>query len=149
MSTPREVRTLAFQMLFQLDAGAERGDLGAFAEAGEADAASVDRAVELACAAYEARATSDAAMLALAPGWPAHRQPAVDRALLRLAHFELTSGRVSAAVIINEAVELAKQFGTEKSPAFVNALLDRVAKGTAGEAPAGALAVSEDIPPPA
>jgi N utilization substance protein B len=65
-------------------------------------------------------------MEVLAPGWPAHRQPAVDRAILRLAHYELKLGKVHPKIIVNEAIELAKEFSTDKSPAFVNGLLDKV-----------------------
>jgi Transcription termination factor len=52
----------------------------------------------------------------------------VDRALLRLAHYEMTSGRTPPRVVVNETVELAKHFSTEKAPAFINALLDKVMK---------------------
>jgi transcription termination factor NusB len=69
----------------------------------------------------------------VSPEWPAYRQAAVDRALLRLAHFEIYSGRASAALAIDSAVELAKEFSTEKSPGFINALLDAAGKRIAGK----------------
>jgi hypothetical protein len=62
------------------------------------------------------------------PDWPSRRLAPIDRAILRLAHFEMTSGRTPPKVAINEAVELAKAFSTEKSPAFINGLLGKVLK---------------------
>jgi len=59
--------------------------------------------------------------------WPVDRLPSVDRAVLRLATFELLwSAEVPAAVAIDEAVELAKSLSTDASPAFVNGVLARV-----------------------
>jgi len=67
---------------------------------------------------------------ALSPDWPTHRQPVVDRNILRLAYFEIVSGAAPPKVAINEAVELAREFSTEKSPAFVNGVLDKIMKQT-------------------
>jgi N utilization substance protein B len=59
--------------------------------------------------------------------WPLERLPSVDRAVLRLATFELLwSAEVPAAVAIDEAVELAKSLSTDASPGFVNGVLARV-----------------------
>ena len=85
-------------------------------------------AVELARGAWETRHDADRRIAELAPDWPTHRQPPVDRAILRLAWYELTTGRVPPAVALNEAVELAKGYGSEHSPAFVNGVLDKIAK---------------------
>ena len=57
----------------------------------------------------------------------------MDRAILRLAHYEMTSGRTNPKVVVNEAVELAKEFSTERSPAFVNGVLDKVLKRMAAK----------------
>jgi transcription antitermination protein NusB len=60
-------------------------------------------------------------------GWPVDRMPAVDRAILRLAVYELIwVDDVPDAVVVDEAVELAKQLSTDESPAFVNGLLGRL-----------------------
>lgn len=145
MGTAREIRRLAFQALFQLDARGPE-DLPAIrdslAEAG-VDEGMKDRAIEIAAGAYDARAEADREFEALAPTWPAHRLAAVDRAILRLAHFEMTSGRTPPKVAVNEGIELAKQFSTEKSPSFVNGLLDKVLKrlergNSAPDEPSGA-----------
>lgn len=60
--------------------------------------------------------------------WTVERMPATDRATLRVAVFELISLRTPTKVIINEAIELAKKFGTENSAKFVNGILDAVAR---------------------
>jgi N utilization substance protein B len=96
-----------------------------------------DKAFALARGAWEARAAADAEFLALAPEWPAGRQAAVDRAILRLAHHEMTAALAPPKAAVNEAVELAKAFSTDKSPSFINGLLSRVLKRVAGEAAAG------------
>jgi N utilization substance protein B len=62
------------------------------------------------------------------PQWPPRRQPGVDRNLIRLAVWELTNTVTPPKVIIDEAIELAKQFSTEQSAAFVNGVLDSVLK---------------------
>jgi N utilization substance protein B len=148
-AAPRDIRRLAFQVLFQLDARRER-DSQIIRDSIEQDESNLgpkdrDKAFELATAAYAARAEADREMLTLAPQWPAHRQAAVDRAILRLAHFEITSGRTPPKIAVNEAVELAKEFSTDKSPAFVNGLLDKVLKKALAKA---AEATAETPPPP-
>ena len=140
MVTRRDVRRIAFQALFQLDAtgGRVESELVEVIDAAS-DALEEERKIEirkrdrraaeeLALGAWAGRAASDAAMLELAPTWPAHRQAAVDRAILRLAHYELTAAVGPPKAAVNEAVELAKAFSTEKSPSFVNGLLDKVLK---------------------
>ena len=62
-------------------------------------------------------------------GWSVERMPAVDRAALRLATWEIVySDEVPDAVAIDEAVELVKSLSTDESPAFVNGLLSRIAE---------------------
>ena len=75
------------------------------------------------------RQAIDAQIVEHARGWVLERMPALDRAILRLAIFELL-GRpdVPVAVIIDEAVELAKRFSTDDSGRFVNGVLASVAK---------------------
>lgn len=129
MAAPRLIRRVAFQTLFQLDArsGSDLETIQSSLEnVEELSAGERAKAMDLARKAFDARSAADQAIVALAPAWPTHRQPAVDRAILRLAHYEITSGRVKAPVAINEAVELAKDFGTDRSPAFVNAILDKI-----------------------
>lgn len=133
-ATPRLIRRVAFQTLFQLDArgGTDvdpiRGSLENVEELSDTDRR---KAFEFAQAAYQAKAQADRDIVALTPAWPTHRQPAVDRNILRLAHYEITQRGTAAGIVINEAVELAKSFGTERSPAFVNGVLDRIARSRA------------------
>jgi N utilization substance protein B len=62
-----------------------------------------------------------------APTWPIEQIPAVDRNILRLAIFEiLLDNKVPVKVAINEAVELAKMFGSKNSPKFINGVLGSV-----------------------
>ena len=62
-----------------------------------------------------------------APAWPVNEIPIVDRNILRLAIFEiLLDNSVPVKVAINEAVELAKTFGSDSSPRFVNGVLGSV-----------------------
>lgn len=57
--------------------------------------------------------------------WKLARMEAIDRAILRIACYELLiKGQLSARVVINEAIEIAKRYGGEQSPSFVNAVLD-------------------------
>lgn len=87
-----------------------------------------ERVRELAVQAFQHRLTADAELAKLSPDWSMHRMPGMDRAILRYAHFEMCTFRTHPRIAINEAVELARWFSTEKSPSFVNALLDKVLK---------------------
>lgn len=59
--------------------------------------------------------------------WKLARMDAIDRAILRIAVYELAiKCELSARVIINEAIEIAKRYGSEQSPAFINGVLDSV-----------------------
>ena len=62
-----------------------------------------------------------------APAWPLQQVAAIDRNILRLAIYEiLIDNRVPVRAAINEAVELAKEFGGESSPKFINGVLGSV-----------------------
>lgn len=63
--------------------------------------------------------------------WALDRMSRVDLALLRMATYELLCARdVPASVVINEAIEIGKRFGTRESSAFINGILDQVARNT-------------------
>ena len=83
-------------------------------------------ALDMAAQAWNQREVTDQWVARLAPQWPPKRQPNVDRSILRLAVWEMTSGKTPAKVVIDEAIEMAKSFSTEQSPGFVNAILDSV-----------------------
>jgi len=63
-----------------------------------------------------------------ARNWRVSRMAAVDRNVLRLAVYELRDTDTPIAVVIDEAVDLARRFGSDSSPAFVNGVLDAVAR---------------------
>lgn len=75
------------------------------------------------------REAIDALIDQCSTNWRIHRMPAVDRNILRLAAFELGHcPDIPATATINEAIELAKAFGTEDSRAFVNGIVDRMGR---------------------
>lgn len=156
MATSREIRRLAFQTVFQLDAtgGADSGALRELMDESiremeiEFSKGEKEKSFALAMGAYADRAAADEVMKELAPTWPASRQAAVDRAILRLAHYEMTKSVTPPKVVVNEAVELAKTFSTEKSPSFINGLLDKVLKRVQAEGAASGV-VEEPVAEPA
>jgi hypothetical protein len=76
----------------------------------------------------DARQTADEWAARLAPQWPTNRQPAVDRAILRLAIWELTNTDTPPKVVIDEAIELAKHFSTATRPPSSTACSTRCGK---------------------
>lgn len=102
-------------------------------ERAAAHAAAVEAGLALATMVWEFRHDADRAVQPFTADWPVHRQPVIDRNALRLGWYGFTRGGDPVAVAIDEAVELAKTYSTEKSGAFVNAVLDRIAKSTAAE----------------
>jgi N utilization substance protein B len=79
--------------------------------------------------AWEKVAESDELITSSTIRWQFSRLSPVDRSILRLAAYQLTScPDIPAKVIINEAIELAKKYSTEKSGPFVNGVLDAVLK---------------------
>jgi len=150
-------RQIAMQVLFFWDAQDQQDTISAqrLIEEASPDALIRRRAMDMAQGAWEIRAQSDEWILRLAPKWPTKRQPGVDRSLLRLAVWELTRSDTPPKVVIDEAIELAKQFSTEQSPAFINGLLDAVRKEheTGKPAPAEEIGVNPsgepiEEPPP-
>ena len=64
--------------------------------------------------------------------WDFERLGSIERATLRLACYEILFGELDSAVVINEAVEITKAFGTEQSPKFINGVLDAISKDKQG-----------------
>lgn len=86
-------------------------------------------AAELVLGTHRRMGEIDAVVRRLARGWTLERMPALDRAVLRMAIYELLErGDVPTAVVIDEAVELAKRFSTDDSGRFVNGMLSSAAK---------------------
>jgi N utilization substance protein B len=83
----------------------------------------------LICGVAENLERIDLELNSYSTNWALDRMSRVDLAILRLAAYELIfSHDVPPNVVINEAIELGKRFGTEESPAFINGLLDHLAQ---------------------
>jgi N utilization substance protein B len=78
-----------------------------------------------------------------AENWRIERMAVVDRNILRLAIFELTKKEVPPPVIIDEALELARQFSADESVSFINGVLDGVVRQSAKAASATAIPEGE------
>jgi N utilization substance protein B len=130
MGSRRKGREAALQMLYQMDASEIRAEdavrlywthLGGTRE-GEDFANMLVRGYE------QAKPDIDELIRRVSHHWRLERMTVVDRNILRLACFELLRlPEVPRRVTLNEAVELAKRFGSEGSPGFVNGVLDRIA----------------------
>lgn len=72
------------------------------------------------------RAALDAELDARSTNWRVSRMAATDRTVLRIAAYELLHTDVPGAVVVDEAIELARRYGTEQSPRFVAGLLGRL-----------------------
>ncbi len=128
-------RRLALQTLFEIDFNrADPRDTwqrGAFRAGLTEDAATF--AWDLVDGVLGHRKELDTEIAALAPEFPLDQMPRIDRNVLRIALYELrVSEDAPAAAIIDEAVELAKLFGSEASPKFVNGVLATAAGGRPG-----------------
>src|SRR5437879_3338034 len=131
MSKRHLAREVAMQVIFELEHGG--GDLEAAiryrlgeAEGGDAQA---DFALSLARGVLEHREAIDREIEQASTHWRLEQMAKVDRAVLRLATYELLFAReVPVKAAINESIELAKTFGGEESGRFVNGVLGRVAQ---------------------
>lgn len=125
------IRRLVFQVLFELDSATGVDSLAIstiLARVPDLGPMEAERVKDLVSQSLAHRSEADALVRELAPNWPTHRQPAVDRAILRMVYTELKLGKVDAPLVINEAVELAKRFSTEHSPSFINGVADNMRK---------------------
>lgn len=163
MGKRRKAREMAIQMLYQAEVGASPlahvfehfevpqesdGDDGETATGAGgakktvASPATLAYARKLASGTVEHGSEIDELIRRHAENWRLERMPAIDRNILRLAIYEMLFERkVPKIVIVDEAIELAKKFGSEHSSRFVNGLLDGVLKsdraatpGSVGEA---------------
>ena len=102
------------------------------ADATDADTVDVDdlspRAASLAKGTIAHKTDIDAAIAHASTSWRIERMAAVDRNILRLGSFELMYTDLSRAVIIDEAIKLAKEYSTLDSGKFINGVLDAIAR---------------------
>lgn len=129
-------RERALQALYQIDVAAAGIDeaLAAFWRSFEPVEEEVRQLAEgIVRGVAEHRRKVDEAIETASSNWRLDRMARVDRNVLRLAVFELLQTTVPVKVVINEAIELGKKFGSESSGAFVNGVLDKVAAGLSAE----------------
>jgi transcription antitermination protein NusB len=136
VSARTKARKRALDILFQADV---RGDDISATLAAEAKRAANEPARqaswlyarEIVDGVIDNRDAIDEQITTFAKDWSLSRMPAVDRAVLRLAAWEiLYNDEVPAAVAIDEAVELAKEFSTDDSGPFVHGVLARITRSS-------------------
>ncbi len=128
----RKARELALQILFQADVGnlpIEEAVEITLADTPDLDKEICDYAVQLARGIWQRRSELDSQIQSVTPNWTVERMAAVDRNLIRMALYEmLYVPDVPYRVAINEAVELAKEYGSTESRRFVNGVLGALVK---------------------
>jgi transcription antitermination protein NusB len=130
VSEKHQARTLALQILFEVDlTGHVLNDVLRRYSEDLALPQPVRRYVERLVLGVDAdRETIDSHIADAAPSFPVNQLPAVDRNILRVAIYELLAERdIPYKAVINEAIELAKLFGGDKSSRFVNGVLGTIA----------------------
>jgi len=130
MGTRRRGRELALQALYGMEVGEPHSSTAArdmwchFGEPEEAQRF----AAELVDGVLQNRTRIDELITASSEHWRLSRLPQVDRNILRVGTYELLCrADVPPSVAIDEAIEIAKRFGSDESPQFVNGVLDHVA----------------------
>ena len=124
-------REAALQMLFQMEASGASADdvIALFWRNFEAEPEGRAYADEAVRGIADDLAAIDQKITGASAHWRLERMARVDRNVLRLGTWELSRRTdVPRAVILDEAVELAKSYGTEDSGSFVNGVLDKVAE---------------------
>ena len=127
----RKAREVALQTLYEMDSVRHNKEdvlerLLVKSELGVENAAFVRELVD---GVLNNRNKIDSHIKRFAPAWPLEQLPVVDRNILRLAIFEiLIDNKMPVKVAINEAVELAKEFGSDSSSKFVNGVLGSVSE---------------------
>lgn len=135
MGQRRKSRELALQLLFQSEINYEKDPhtllkgLFAIEGMGKEKLAACDHAQDLFLNIWEKKAELDSLIEKVSENWRMSRMSHVDRNILRMATYELLYGKdTPAEVVLDEAIEIAKRFGTEESGSFVNGILDKILK---------------------
>lgn len=127
----RSARTVALQALYEFDcAGHEpHSCVLRIARQSSLSKAATDFAEELVKGVMDHKEELDTIIQGFAPSFPVNQLSAVDRNVLRMAVFEMKIGNTAPLkAVINEAVEIAKAFGSDSSPRFINGVLGSVSK---------------------
>lgn len=127
---PRQARILAMQALCQWDVqGDEKPTaLDNFLAAQGASKQVVARAGELVKGFWGRKQSVDDRITAAATNWDLSRISPVERNIMRVALVELLNTKTPPKVVLNEAIEIGREFGGENSPRFINGVLDVVFK---------------------
>jgi len=137
MSRRSRAREVALQLLFQheFNPDASRPAVEQFAQDRLREEVLKGFCLNLYDGVLAHLADIDQRLAEAAENWRLARMAAVDRNVLRLGAFEiLQTPDTPAEVAINEAIELARRYGSGESPAFVNGVLDRLRRGAAPDA---------------
>ena len=129
MGQRRRARECALQMLFQIDLTgvAPEEVFGTFWRTQNVEPSVRSFSEQLVLGVYEEREATDRLIAGAADRWKLDRMPVVDRNVLRMAVYELLQQpETPAAVVIDEAIEVAKKFGSAESGGFINGILDAV-----------------------
>jgi N utilization substance protein B len=125
----RKARAIALQALYEIDSAGHDVEAVVTRFLAEGGLSEENDAFvrELVSKVIQNKEKIDHNIQKFATAWPIEQIPVVNRNILRLAIFEiLFDNKVSVKVAINEAVELAKKFGSDNSPKFVNGVLGSV-----------------------
>jgi N utilization substance protein B len=128
-SSRHKAREVAIQALYEVDSTSHKAEevVSHLLREKVLDEEHAAFARELITGVLANKADIDAKITTFAKVWPLPQMSAIDRSILRLAIFEvLINNKVPVKVAINEAVELAKTFGSESSPKFINGVLGAV-----------------------
>ena len=128
-SSRHKAREVAIQALYEVDTTGHKAEevVSHLLTERTLDDERAAFARELIAGVLTNQADIDAKITSFAKVWPLPQMSAIDRSILRLAIFEvLIDNKVPVKVAINEAVELAKTFGSESSPKFINGVLGSV-----------------------
>jgi len=125
----RQIREIAFQIIYQIDVGKNDVETSLLQRIEENDMNEKDQAFcrRLVTGTIEKLSEIDRLIEKYALEWKVDRMLSVDRNILRLAIFEMKFlTETPPKVALNEAIELAKKYGSEESPKFINGILDRI-----------------------
>lgn len=127
MGSRHASRKLAMQCLYQFLTRTEKDDsfVESFIESSDYDQKTQVWAAALVSGAFEYMNNADELIKTYAIGWKIDRIDYVDLSILRLAFFELNDEETPDRIVVNEAIELAKEFSSPDSPKFINGILGK------------------------
>lgn len=131
MSTRRRAREIVLQLLYEADLNPWRGDDGSrkfIRSRLQGRKVLTQFGVDLLDGTLQHRDAIDTQLRAVSTNWSLPRMPVIDRNILRLGAYEIVYADTPGQVAIAEALTLARRYGGENSPRFINGVLDRLFK---------------------